>query len=305
MEYAIDAGAWTAYTGAIPAPDSGRHTVTFRATDNAGNLETARSVTVPADLSGPQTGNIGPIGVPTASSTAGWNSVTALNDNADPADPAQAQIWGTWSGTRPATQWIQYDWTRPIRITGAELKFWRDANKGTGDGVAEPDGWKLQYWDGTAFQDVAGASAYGTSSTAFNTVTFTPVTTSRMRATINANGNGTTYSAVAVTEWRVFADEAPAIPVTAVASPRCIAGKAYLAVDAHNGHASAVDITVETPHGSRAFPAVGPAADAYQSFAVRAAAIPAGSITVRATGTVSGTPVTATVNAGYGALTCS
>ncbi|WP_433364956.1 OmpL47-type beta-barrel domain-containing protein [Actinoplanes sp. CA-142083] len=297
IEYAIDAGAWTAYAGAIAAPDANKHTVSFRATDNAGNLETAKTATIPADLSGPLSGNVGPIAVPTASYTAGWNSVTALNDNADVANPGQAQIWGTWSGTRPATQWIQYDWSRPIRLTGAELKFWRDSDKGTGDGVAEPDGWKLQYWDGSTFQDVPNPSAYGTSSTAFNTVTFTPVTTSRLRATINANSNGTTYSAVAVTEWRVFADDpgTVVVPVTFTAAPRCIAGKAYLAVNAHNAGDSPVDISVLTPYGSKVFIAV--TADAYQSFAVRSNAIAAGT----ASATVAGT----TLNAPYGALTCN
>ncbi|GIM91914.1 family 43 glycosylhydrolase [Paractinoplanes toevensis] len=297
IEFSVDGGAWTVYTGPIAAADSNKHTVSFRATDNAGNLETAKSATIPADLSGPLTGNVGPIAVPTASYTAGWNSVTALNDNADAANPGQAQLWGTWSGTRPATQWIQYDWARPIRLTGAELKFWRDSAKGTGDGVAEPDGWKLQYWDGSAFQDVPNASAYGTSSTAFNTVTFTPVTTSRLRATITANSNGTTYSAVAVTEWRVFADDpgTVVVPVTVTVAPRCIAGKAYLAVNAHNSGATAVDIAVGTPYGNRVF--VGVTADAYQSFPVRGTAIPAGTVTA----TVSG----ATINAPYGALTCN
>ncbi|WP_406104282.1 OmpL47-type beta-barrel domain-containing protein [Micromonospora globbae] len=209
IEYAIGAGAWTTYTGPIAAPDADRHTVSFRAVDVAGNLGTARTVTVPADLSGPLTGNIAPLATPSASYTAGWNSLTALNDGADPPNPSQAQIWGTWSGSRPATQWVQYDWSRPVRITGTELKFWRDSNRGSGEGVAEPDGWVLQYWDeaGSTWRDVPGASGYGTSTTAFNTVTFDPVTTPRVRATIRANGNGTTWSAVAITDWRVFADD--------------------------------------------------------------------------------------------------
>ncbi|MFE9201272.1 family 43 glycosylhydrolase [Micromonospora sp. NPDC007230] len=209
IEYAIDTGAWTTYSDAIAAPDANKHTVSFRAIDLAGNLETAKTVTIPADLYGPLTGNIGPIATPSASYTAGWNSLTALNDNADPPSPSQAQIWGTWSGTRPATQWVQYDWSRPVRLVGTELKFWRDSNRGAGDGVAQPDGWVLQYWDAaaSAWRDVTGASAYGTSTTAFNTVTFDPVTTPRVRATVQANGNGTTYSAVAITEWRVFADD--------------------------------------------------------------------------------------------------
>ncbi|MET7399018.1 family 43 glycosylhydrolase [Dactylosporangium sp. NPDC005572] len=312
IEYAVDTGAWSAYTGPVAAPDSNKHTVSFRALDNAGNLETARTVTIPADLSGPLSGNVGPIATPTASYTAGWNSVGALNDNADPANPGQAQLWGTWSGTRPATQWVQYEWSRPIRLTGAELKFWRDSNRGTGDGVAEPDGWSLQYWDGTAWVDVTGASGnpvYGTSTTAFNTVTFTPVTTSRLRAMVRANGNGTTYSAVAITEWRVFADDpgtSPAVvPVTVTVQPRCIAGKVFLAVQARNDHSSSVDVAVETPYGDRSFTAVAPGAVAYQSFAVRAATAPAGSVTVRATGVVGGTTVTTTSTASYTAHSCA
>ncbi|MFB6392817.1 OmpL47-type beta-barrel domain-containing protein [Polymorphospora lycopeni] len=310
IEYAIGTGAWTAYTGPIAAPDQNRHTVSFRALDVAGNLETARTVTVPADLSGPLTGNIGPIATPTASYTAGWNSVTALNDGADPANPSQAQIWGTWSGNRPATQWVQYDWSRPVRITGTELKFWRDANPGTGDGVAAPDGWVLQYWDeaGAAWRDVTGASGYGTSTTAFNTVTFDPVTTPRVRATLRANGNGTTYSAVAVTEWRVLADDPGVqaeVPVTVTVTPRCIAGRAYVAVQARNDHGAPVDVALETPYGIRSFADVAPGANAYQSFTARAATAPAGSVTVRATGVVDGRDVTTTRTAPHPGVDCA
>ncbi|MGI5521486.1 family 43 glycosylhydrolase [Micromonospora sp. CA-259024] len=310
IEYAIGTGAWTAYSGAIAAPDSNRHTVSFRALDVAGNLETAKTATIPADLSGPLAGNIGPIATPTASYTAGWNSVTALNDGADPSNPSQAQLWGTWSGTRPATQWVQYDWARPVRITGTELKFWRDSNRGTGDGVAEPDGWMLQYWDGatSAWRDVTGASAYGTSTTAFNTVTFDPVTTARVRATIRANGNDTTYSAVAITEWRVVADDPgvqPALPVTVSVQARCVGGRAYVAVQARNEHDAPVDIVLETAYGQRSVAGVAPGANAYQSFATRAVSIPAGSATVRATGPSNGTDVTTVRTADHAGADCA
>ncbi|MEU4694736.1 family 43 glycosylhydrolase [Actinoplanes sp. NPDC023714] len=289
IEYAIGTGAWTVYSGAIAAPDAGKHTVGYRAVDRAGNTSPVATIVIPADLSAPLTGNVGPIAVPTASYTAGWNAVTALNDDSDPANPSQAQIWGTWSGTRPATQWIQYDWSRPIRITGAELKFWRDANPGTGDGVAAPDGWKLQSWDGAAWQDIPGT--YGTSTTAFNRVEFPAVTTSRLRAVVSANGNGSTYAAVAVTEWRVFADESAPLAVTA--QSRCIGGKAYVAVTARNASASSLDVGLVTPYGKKAFDRVLSGANAYQSFPSRAASIPAG--TASANG----------VTASYPAITCS
>ena len=311
IEYAIDTGAWTAYAGPVAAPDANRHTLSFRALDAAGNLETAKTVTVPADLSGPLTGNIAPIATPTASYTAGWNSLTALNDGADPANPSQAQIWGTWSGDRPASQWIQYDWARPVRLTGTELKFWRDSEQGSGDGVAEPAGWVLQYWDtaGAAWRNVTGASAYGTSTTAFNKVTFDPVSTSRVRATIQADGNGDTYSAVAVTDWRVFADDPgtqPAeVPVTVTVQARCIAGKAVIAVQARNDHDAPAGITLATAYGNRSFPDVAPGANAYQSFATRAASVAAGSVTVRATAPVAGKEVTTVKTATYPGAGCA
>ena len=310
IEYAIGTGAWHTYTGAVAAPDAHRHTLSFRALDVAGNLETAKTVVIPADLSGPLTGNIAPIATPTASYTASWNSVTALNDNADPTNPSQAQIWGTWSGTRPATQWVQYTWARPVRITGTELKFWRDSNQGSGDGVAQPDGWVLQYWDetGSSWRDVTATSGYGTSTTAFNTVSFDPVTTSRVRATIRANGNGTTYSAVAITEWRVFADDpgvTPELPVTVTAQPRCVAGKAYLAVQARNDHDAPVDLTVQTAYGERSFAAVVPGGNAYQQFTTRTASAPAGSATVRVSGSVDGKDVTTVVTAQHSGVECA
>lgn len=313
VEYAIGTGAWQTYGGPVTAPDGSQHRVSFRAVDVAGNAETPKVVTIPADISGPLSGNVAPIATATASYTAGWNSVGALNDGADPTNPSQAQIWGTWSGTRPATQWVRYDWTRPIRLTGTELKFWRDSNPGSGDGVVRPDSWVLEYWDeaAQAWAPVANPSGYGTSTTAFNTVTFDPVTTSRLRATFQANGNGTTYSAVAVTEWRAFADDpgaggpTPGLPVTVTAQARCLAGNAYVAVVATNGHDGPVDVVVETAFGTRAFPAVAPGRNAYQSFAVRDPAVEAGTVVVRATGTVDGEEVTTEVEAQHASLDCA
>lgn len=308
VEYAIGAGGpWRTYDGPIQAPDALRHQVFFRATDAAGNVETARSAVIPADISGPLTGNIAPLGTAAASYTAGWNSVGALNDGLDPVNPSQAQIWGTWSGTRPATQWIQYTWSRPIRLTGAEIKFWRDQPQGTGEGVAEPRSWVLQYWDGDGWADVENPSGYGTSSTTFNTVTFTPVTTDRLRATIAASGNGTAYSAVAATEWRVFADDpgaGPRVPVTTEAETRCLGRTGFVSVRVSNDHDGPIDVRIETGYGIRRFRDVAPGRVVHQSLAARTSDVPAGAVTVEATGTVDGDEVTSEVVAEYDAVSC-
>ena len=60
--YTIDAGPWQTLVGStlvIPAPadhrNDGRHTVSYRSTDNAGNSEVVKSCTVKIDTRGPQT----------------------------------------------------------------------------------------------------------------------------------------------------------------------------------------------------------------------------------------------------------
>ncbi len=45
VEYKVDDGAWTTYTSAVQVSAPGAHTVLFRATDQAGNVSTAGSVT--------------------------------------------------------------------------------------------------------------------------------------------------------------------------------------------------------------------------------------------------------------------
>ncbi|MFJ2520172.1 cellulase family glycosylhydrolase [Cellulosimicrobium cellulans] len=72
----------------------------------------------------------------------------------------------------------------------------------------------------------------------------------------------------------------PGVPVTVEATSRCLAGKAYVAVRATNDGDAPVAVTLGTPYGSRVFAAVAPGANAYQSFAVRATSVPAGSAVV-------------------------
>ncbi|SME90384.1 5'-nucleotidase [Cellulosimicrobium cellulans J34] len=71
-----------------------------------------------------------------------------------------------------------------------------------------------------------------------------------------------------------------AVLTDVVVSPRCMAGKVYLAVKAVNGDDVPVDVVLSTPYGERTFTGVAPGAAAYQSFASRATSVPAGSVTV-------------------------
>jgi len=99
-------------------------------------------------------------------------------------------------------------------------------------------------------------------------------------------------------------DEEPALDVTVTAEPRCLAGKAYVAVRATNGEDVPLDVTLATPFGTKAFADVAPGRNAYQSFAVRAGSVEAGTATVTVTGVVDGEEVTSEVEASYAASSC-
>ncbi|MBD5785524.1 family 43 glycosylhydrolase [Cellulosimicrobium terreum] len=100
----------------------------------------------------------------------------------------------------------------------------------------------------------------------------------------------------------------PEVQLTVEATPRCLAGKAYLAVRATNAGDVPADVTLTTPFGARAFADVAPGKNAYQSFSARAASIPAGSVTVTGTATLVGTDgpqeVTTSYDVAFDALAC-
>ncbi|WP_341715844.1 M14 family metallopeptidase [Micromonospora sp. FIMYZ51] len=95
------------------------------------------------------------------------------------------------------------------------------------------------------------------------------------------------------------------LPLTTTVQVRCVAGKAYLGVQAFNDHDSAVAITLESAYGTKSVANVAPGANAFQQFNTRATAVSAGSATVRATGTLSGEAVTTVVTKEYAGVNCA
>ncbi|MBD8078389.1 discoidin domain-containing protein [Cellulosimicrobium arenosum] len=76
----------------------------------------------------------------------------------------------------------------------------------------------------------------------------------------------------------------PAVDLTVEAQARCLAGKAYVAVRAQNTGETPADVRLEAASGSRTVDGVAPGANAYQSFAVRASSVDAGTVRVVGTG---------------------
>ncbi|WP_223256402.1 M14 family metallopeptidase [Micromonospora endophytica] len=95
------------------------------------------------------------------------------------------------------------------------------------------------------------------------------------------------------------------LPLTTTVQVRCVAGKAYVGVQAFNDHTAAVSIALESAYGNKSFANVAPGGNAFQQFNTRASAVSAGSATVRATGSLNGEAVTTVVTKEYAGVNCA
>ena len=152
----------------------------------------------------------------TASYTAPWNRLTAINDGVTAYDPmvAQDQLWGTYvAANRPAQQWIEYSWDTERTLSGASIAFWKGAEPlPAGDAVHLPESWVLQTWNGAGWTDVAlkDGAEYPVNAGSASTVEFAAeLRSQRIRALFNAAGNGTTFAAVGASDFAVTGEPAP------------------------------------------------------------------------------------------------
>ncbi|MEU4422291.1 DUF6055 domain-containing protein [Actinoplanes sp. NPDC024001] len=118
-----------------------------------------------------------------ASYTSPWESVNAINDGREPGSSNDTvnPRWGTWPET--GQQWAELTWPRATSLNRAQIYLFDDAG-----GVRLPSSWKLQYWTGGTYADVPATSGYSVNANAYNTVTFNPINTTRLRVLMQANG---------------------------------------------------------------------------------------------------------------------
>ena len=95
------------------------------------------------------------------------------------------------------------------------------------------------------------------------------------------------------------------LQVSAVASIRCTAGKAFVLVTASNADPSAVNLAVTSAFGSKSFTGVASGKSASQSFTTRVPSVGAGSVTVDVSAVIDGATVTKQLTASYPATVCS
>ncbi len=168
--------------------------------------------------------NLAVVARPSSSYVSGDTKNTALNDGYDPRNSRDARrgSYGNWP-TR-GTQWVRYDWSRPISTGKIDVYWWAD-----GRGVHAPKACRLLYWDGTAFVPVQNASGLGVAENRYNTTTFDEVRTSRLKLEIDSDGEFST----GILEWKVYdSGKSPQFPPRVTAgTDRAVVlkGKTYLA----------------------------------------------------------------------------
>ncbi|NUT48529.1 MAG: discoidin domain-containing protein [Saccharothrix sp.] len=125
--------------------------------------------------------NLALAATPSASYTSSWETVAAINDGIDPpsSNDDVNPRWGTWPET--GEQWAELTWDSARSVKSAQVYFFDD-----GQGIDLPASWKVQYWNGSAYADVAGASGYPVAADGYQVVTFTAVSTTRLRVVLQS-----------------------------------------------------------------------------------------------------------------------
>ncbi|MBB5874025.1 hypothetical protein F4553_007459 [Allocatelliglobosispora scoriae] len=142
----------------------------------------------------PPSPNLALTATPSASYTSSWESVAAINDGIDPpsSNDTVNRRWGTWPNT--GQQWAELTWSSAQTVRVADVYFFDDAN-----GVRLPASWTLQAWNGSAYVAVTGASGYPIAANQYNRVTFTSLSTTRLRIALTSGAGSVGLLEVKVT----------------------------------------------------------------------------------------------------------
>jgi len=102
----------------------------------------------------------------------------------------------TWWDHRGTTEWVQYEFVKPKKVSGVEVYWFDDTGAGS---CRVPQSWKLFYRVGEEWKPVEGATELGTKLDIFNRVTFQPIEALglRIEAQLKPSFSG------GILEWRV------------------------------------------------------------------------------------------------------
>ncbi|MGN6553146.1 MAG: beta-L-arabinofuranosidase domain-containing protein, partial [Verrucomicrobiota bacterium] len=121
----------------------------------------------------------------------------AVGDGVEPRDSSDQDIPRlTWWPHRGTTEWVQYDFGKPIKISRASV-YWFDD---TGSGECRvPALWKILFRDGEQWKAVTNAEIEPVARNKFNEATFDAVETTALRLEVQLQSD---FSS-GILEWRV------------------------------------------------------------------------------------------------------
>jgi hypothetical protein len=133
-----------------------------------------------------------------AAVTASEGAVTPkrANDQFEPESSDDAAGYMHWWPKKGTTEWIEYAFDAPVRVSEASVYWFDDTG---GGGCRVPAGWRVLYKAGERWVPVQAAGAYGTAKDAWNTVAFAAVRTKALRLEVELQKDW----AAGVHEWAV------------------------------------------------------------------------------------------------------
>jgi DUF1680 family protein len=196
---------------------------------------------------GPRSVNLARVAVPSSRTILSENKISALNDGAIPVDSFDRahglyvlhgegpNVYAESSGGDADHPWVQYEWSSPVSISKVDVYWAVDRPiHGAMPGSASlhriqlPESYRILYWDGNSFVPVDQPNSSAVVADAFNSMTFAPVKTSKLRLEAALKKN----TPVGILEWRVYnygpVPELPPVVEAGVDRSVVSNGKTYL-----------------------------------------------------------------------------
>ena len=144
----------------------------------------------------PEGNNLALNALPTTSYVSPWENLYAIDNGYQPANSEDHSQGGYGNYNKTGIQWVEYDWSSPINCDVIEVYWWQD-----GQGIFAPNSCSLQYWNGSSFVPVNNPVGLGVALDQFNTTTFSPVTTTKLRLLFQSDIAG---HSTGILQWRVY-----------------------------------------------------------------------------------------------------
>jgi len=147
------------------------------------------------------------------------NKIGSLNDGFTPASSRDRKngyyVIRRGREDDGRTQWVQYDWSKPVSINKIDVYWAIDPPRpngppGSGFGrTAAPVSYRILYWNGSDFVPMSNAQGLGLAGDTFNTTSFDEVKTEKLRLEVVPDE----MRAAGIIEWKVYGSgPAPSLP---------------------------------------------------------------------------------------------